>query len=93
MDVKLIGYVAGLCFVSAAIPQAIASIKHNRHLGTPLSIIITIFIGIVLMYVYMLMTTAWNLTIFLVHLIEACSWGTLLFYHVRDKGWKEHVEL
>lgn len=77
---NLLGLLAGFLFAYAAVPQAIKTINQGRSLGTPLSIILSVFGGTILMYVYLLLLHGFNWVLALVYGVEALSWGILLFY-------------
>lgn len=72
----------GLLFAYAAVPQAIRTLRAGRHLGTPLDISIAVFLGTLVMWVYL--TSAHGFDVFLTvnYAVEALSWGVLLFYGV-----------
>jgi len=78
----LLGLIAGAFFAYAAVPAALRTLRAGKHLGTPLDIIVTIFLGTLLMFSYLTLAYGFNWVLALNYTIEALSWGTLLFYRL-----------
>jgi len=81
----LIGLLGGLAFAWAGVPAAIATARSGRSIGTPLSIILYILFGVIMMYVYFTFTYGMDWIITLTYLAQLVSWGMLLWYHFRPR--------
>ena len=79
----ILGVLGGLCFGFAAVPQAVATIRARRHLGTPMSIILAVFYGTLLMYAYLTARNGFDPLLTGIYAVEASSWAVLLAYRVR----------
>jgi hypothetical protein len=77
----------GLLFAYAAIPQTIKTIRAGKSLGTPNDISIVVLSGTVIMYTYLTAAHGFDIFLTINYVIEALSWGILLFYGV----FKKHV--
>jgi hypothetical protein len=81
--IKLIGLLASFCFSFAAVPQAFKTLKLKKHLGTPFSIILSVFLGTIFMYSYLTLSYGWDLILFITYGIEFISWMILLIFYFR----------
>lgn len=79
---QVLGLIGGAFFAYAAVPQAIKTVRAGKHLGTPIDIIVTIFIGTITMYSYLHATRGFDWVLAFNYTIEAVSWGVLLFYRL-----------
>lgn len=77
MTISLLGIIGGALFGFAAVPQAIATLKARKGLGTFLSIILSVLGGTLFMYAYL---TARNGFDPLLTVIYAVSWATVLYF-------------
>lgn len=80
--VQVFGLVGGSLFAYAAVPQAVRTIRAGKHLGTPVDIILTIFLGTITMYSYLYLTRGFDWVLAVNYSIEASSWGVLLAYWI-----------
>jgi hypothetical protein len=80
--IKLLGLIGGSLFAYAAVPQALATVRAGRHLGTPLNIMVPIFLGTVVMYTYLYTSWGFDWVLTVNYVIEAASWAVLLFYRL-----------
>ena len=82
---KILGLLAGFLFACAAVPQAFLTLKNRKHLGTPSSIIFSVFGGTILMYLYLYLLHGFDWVLALVYGVETLSWGILLFFYLKEK--------
>ncbi len=80
---QVFGLLGGALFAYAAVPQAIRTVRAGKHLGTPLDIIVTIFVGTLTMYGYLFAAHGFDPVLTVNYSVEALSWGVLLFYRLR----------
>lgn len=83
--IQLFGLIGGSFFAYAAVPQAVRTIKAGKHLGTPLDIMLSIFLGTIIMYTYLQITRGFDWVIAVNYSIESMSWGVLLYYRLFRK--------
>ena len=77
----ILGIFAGIAFGWAAVPAAIATWRAKRSIGTPLSVIICITSGTILMYVYLFREYGFNWIITINYFVEFVSWMVLFWFH------------
>ena len=76
-----IGVLGGFAFAFAAVPQAVATCRAGKSLGTPLSIAWAIFVGCICLYTYLTGAHGFDLLLTLVYSVETISWATLLWFN------------
>ena len=84
-----LGLIAGLFFAYCGLPQAIKTLRQNKHLGTPISISGSITIGTVLMYLYLYLSYGFDKIITINYTVEFLSWLVLFVYGLKSMGNKE----
>lgn len=77
----LLGVLGGVAFGWAAVPAAVATAKARRSIGTPLSVILSITLGTLLMYAYLVIEYGFNWVITVNYSVEFASWAVLLWFH------------
>lgn len=78
----IVALVAGSLFAYAAVPTMFRTMRAGKHLGTPLDIIVAIFMGTILMYSYLFFRVGFDLVLAINYGVEALSWGVLLYYRL-----------
>lgn len=88
MFTKLLGILGGLFFAYCGVPTAYATIKTGKSIGTPVSVAWMIVLGSILMYVYLYRSYGFDAILTFNYLVEAGSWGVVVFYHYKgaDRG-------
>ena len=87
--ISFLGVLSGFLMSYAALPEAIKTIRKNKHLGTPVNVSSIVFLGIVVSYVYLLGLYGFNLLLMVNYGISAVCWFVLLFYGVFKKNVKD----
>jgi hypothetical protein len=77
--VSLLGILGGFCFAIAGIPSAIRAIKDGKTF-VPALTSWPIFIGVILLYLYLLFTYGFNPILACVYGVEGVSWAVVLKY-------------
>jgi uncharacterized protein with PQ loop repeat len=83
---SFLGIISGLLFALAALPQAIKSIKHRKHLGTPVGISFVVLAGNITSYLYLLLMYGFNLLLFFNYTFSTLCWSVLFYYGVRKNN-------
>jgi len=78
----LLGLIAGSLFAYAGVPAAVRTVRAGKQLGTPLDIIVAIFLGTIIMYSYLTIRNGFDWVLVLNYGIECLSWGVLLYYGI-----------
>lgn len=78
----ILGLLSGACFAWAAVPSAFRTFKAGKTLGTPLDIMVTIFVGTLLMFTYLTAAHGFDWVLAVNCTVEAASWGVLLYYRL-----------
>ena len=81
---QLLGIFGGFCFAYCGVPTAWATVKAGKSLGTPLSVAWMIFLGALTMFTYLYLRYGFNWILTLNYVIEAISWGVVVFYHYKS---------
>ena len=81
MILTVLGVLGGFAFAFAAVPQAVATWRAGKSLGTPPSIAWAIFVGCICLYAYLTGTHGFDLLLTLVYGVETISWATLLWFN------------
>jgi hypothetical protein len=76
---SLLGVLGGFCFAIAGIPSAYRAIKDGKTF-VPALTSWPIFIGVVLLYLYLLLTYGFNPILACVYGVEGLSWAVVLKY-------------
>ena len=80
MDITpLLGIIGGGCFAVAGIPSAVKAIKEGKTF-VPALTSWPIFIGVLCLYFYLLLTYGWNPILAMVYGVEGLSWAIVLKY-------------
>ena len=77
----VIGVLGGLAFAFAAVPQAFATWRAGKSLGTPPSIAWAVFVGCICLYTYLTGMHGFDPLLTLVYGVETISWATLLWFN------------
>jgi len=81
MITKLLGVLGGFCFGYCGVPAAYQTFKAGKSVGTPVSIAWMIFLGAIFMYSYLFLNYGFDLILTINYLVEALSWGLIVYYH------------
>lgn len=84
--IKLLGILGGLCFSYCGIPTAYLTHRAGKSIGTPVSVAWMIFLGALFMYGYLLGSYGFDLILTANYLIEAASWGLIVYFHYRPRN-------
>lgn len=85
MITKLLGILGGIFFAYCGVPASYATVKAGKSIGTPVSIAWMICLGAILMYLYLYRSYGFDLILTVNYLVEAGSWGTIVYYHYFGK--------
>lgn len=83
--VDALGFLGGACFAYAGVPSAVATVRAGRSIGVPSSLAWMIFLGTILIFLYIWIRHGFDWVLFINYSVEAVSWFVILFYHYKDK--------
>jgi len=80
MLIDIVGVVAGFLFAYSGIPVAIQCIKSGSAGHLPKQLMWCVFLGAILMLVYITVKLGFDWLVWIEYSITICVWGVVLFY-------------
>lgn len=80
--VTLLGVLGNALFIVAALPEAVATIKAGKALGTPLSLIVMVLLGFIAMFWYTYLKLGFDWVLATNYGAQFIVWFILLFYRL-----------
>lgn len=79
---ELIGILAGILFSISSIPMTIKTIKDGNSTHIPLTTILSVWGGAILMIIYLIIKNGLDLIVILDYALTITGWSTILFYKI-----------
>lgn len=83
----LLGLFAGLCFMASSIPLVYQVIRNKSAKYVPLSTILSVWLGSISMFIYLIITKGLDLWVILDYGVTIINWFIILLFKLFKKDW------